>query len=68
MIAPAKVATTRPVNPDSAPTRRATISRGMSSVENTPIRQPAAILGRMSRKMCTSPRKTPAKRSQPSRR
>ena len=47
-IAPANVAIRMPTIPDSAPTQRSTVPRGISTATKAAIRQAASTLGRMS--------------------
>ena len=66
-IVPASVAMTMPSNPDSAPTQRITVSRGISTATKAAIRQAASTLGRMSTKSARSLNRISRNRACPSR-
>ena len=67
-IVPASVAIRMPSNPDSAPTQRSTVSRGISTATKAAIRQAASTFGRMSTNRWKSLLRISRKRPGPSRR
>ena len=66
-IVPASVAIRMPSNPDSAPTQRITVWRGISTATKAAIRQAASTFGRMSTNRRVSLMRISRNRASPSR-